>query len=279
GAGGGAAGAAGSAAGEASGAAGTKGTAGVMGTGGAGGPGTAGGVGGSSANGGGGAGGARVGTGGTGAIETDAGRDAPITSTSFTCNLVIGNSTTQQWFDGGFLTYPGIDATHWEMFFVAHHYIDAWADPNDSGWTTPLDMGRACARDATDPDRVIFIVTYAPPYPPESLYETDIASIVRNIEAKYAGVKRIEIMTLVRSPGNVATACSSTANNEQAIPAAEDQAIAAVAANPSFAGLVFAAPPFYIPKCLDFITDKPQYTTAGAADVAQVYGAYYAAHP
>jgi hypothetical protein len=202
-----------------------------------------------------------------------------VTLTPFTCNLVIGNSTTQQWFDGGFLTYPGIDATQWEMFFVAHHYIDAWADPNDSAWTTPLDMGHACARDATVPDRVIFIVTYAPPYPPESIYETETTSIVHNIEAKYAGVKRIEIMTLVRSPGNIATACSNAANNEQSIPAAEDQAIAAVAANPSFAGLVFAAPPFYVPGCLDFVTDKPQYTTEGAADVAEVYGAYYAAHP
>ena len=196
-----------------------------------------------------------------------------------TCNLVIGNSTTQQWFDGGFLTYPQIDATRWELFWVAHHYIDSWANPADSGWSTPFDSGHQCSRNATNPDRVIFIVTYAPPYPSEATYQTYITAIVNNIKSKYPGVRRIEITTLVRSPGNSETACSSKANNEQSIPAAEDQAIAAVAADSAFAGLVFALPPFYVKSCSDFQTDAPQYTTAGAADIAQVYGAYYAAHP
>jgi hypothetical protein len=86
-------------------------------------------------------------------------------------------------------------------------------------------------------------------------------------------------MTLVRSPGNVETACSSKADNEQSIPAAEDQAIAAVAASSTFTGLVSASPPFYVTACSDFLTDKPQYTTAGATDIANVYGAYYATHP
>jgi len=192
---------------------------------------------------------------------------------------VIGNSTTQQWFDGGFLSYPGIDPTHWELIWVAHHYIDSWASPSDSGWTTPLDMGHACAAGSTTPDRVIFIVTYAPPYPPETTYQTDTTSIVTDIQTKYPTVRRIEIMTLIRSPGNAETACSSAANNEQSIPAAEDQGIAAVAADPAFAGLVVALPPSYVPSCADFVTDGPQYTTAGAMDIAKVYGAYYAAHP
>ncbi|HVZ88233.1 MAG TPA: hypothetical protein VHG72_14775, partial [Polyangia bacterium] len=264
---------------------GTPGTGGAPGSGGAPGTGgTRGGAGNGDAGGrpagaGGQAGGAgHASTGGAGQTGMDAGRDVSST-TAFSCSLVIGNSTTQQWFEGGFLTYPGIDPTRWEMFFVAHHYIDAWADPTDSAWTTALDMGHACAHGATTPDRVIFIVTYAPPYPAESTYETDTTSIVRNIQTKYPGVERIELMTLVRSPGNVATACSTAANNEQSIPAAEDQGIAAVAANPTFAGVVVASPPFYVPTCADFVTDKPQYTTAGATDVAKVYGAYYAAHP
>ena len=222
----------------------------------------------------GGAGTSGAGTGGGGGAGAGGGGAG-----AFTCNLVIGNSTTQQWFDGGFLTHAGIDPTRWELLWVAHHYIDSWADPNDSGWTTALDMSHACAKGSTTPDRVIFIVTYSPPYPPEATYETDTTEIVNNIEAKYAGVKRVEIMTLVRSPGNVETACSSKANNEQSIPAAEDQGIAAVAANPAFAGLVFVSPPFYVTSCSDFVTDAPQYTTAGATDIANVYAAYYAAHP
>ena len=198
---------------------------------------------------------------------------------AFVCSLLIGNSTTQQWFDGGFLTYPGIDPTHWELYWVAHHYLDSWANPADTGWTTPLDMGHACASDSTTPDRVIFIATFAPPYPAEATYQTDLTSIVNNIKAKYSTVKRIELMTLIRSPGNSDTACSSKANNEQSIPPAEDDGIAAVAADPAFSGLVFALPPAYVSSCSDFLTDEPQYTAAGATDIAQVYGAYYAAHP
>jgi len=246
---------------------GRGGGGGSVGTGGSAGTGGRGGAAGSTGTGGSGAGGSAGGQGGSGA------------GGAFTCNLVIGNSTTQQWFDGGFLTHAGIDPTRWELFWVAHHYIDSWADPNDTGWTTALDMGHACVKGSTTPDRVIFIVTYAPPYPAEATYETDTTKIVNNIVAKYAGVKRVEIMTLVRSPGNVETACSSKANNEQSIPPAEDQGIAAVAANPAFAGLVFASPPFYVTSCSDFLTDAPQYTTGGATDIANVYGAYYAAHP
>jgi hypothetical protein len=193
---------------------------------------------------------------------------------------VIGNSTTQQWFDSGFLTHAGIDPTRWELFWVAHHYIDSWANPADAGWTTPLDMGHACSSDSTTPDRVIFIVTYAPPYPTETTYQTDLTSVVENIVSKYATVKRIELMTLIRAPGNSATACSSQANNEQSIPPAEDDAIATVAANTTAPGrLVVALPPAYVTICSDFLADAPQYTTAGATDIAQVYGAYYAAHP
>jgi hypothetical protein len=217
------------------------------------------------------------GAGDSSAGGADASSEAGAPPAAFTCNLLIGNSTTQQWFDDGFLTYPGIDPTHWELFWVAHHYIDSWANPNDTGWTMPFDMGHTCARDSATPDRVIFIVTYAPPYPPEATYQTDTTSIVNDIQAKYPTVQRIELMTLIRSPGNVSTACSSVADNEQSIPAAEDQGIAAVAADAAFAGLVFALPPFYVPSCSDFIANAPQYTTAGAMDIAAVYGAYYAA--
>ena len=177
------------------------------------------------------------------------------------------------------LSHVGIDPTRWELLWVAHHYVDSWANANDSGWTAPLDTNHACTNDSATPDRVIFIVTFAPPYPPEATYETDTTEIVNNIKTKYHAVKRIELMTLVRSPGNSDTVCSSKASNEQAVPAAEDQAIAAVAANPMFAGLVSASPPFYVVSCSDFVTDAPQYTTAGATDIADVFGGYYAAHP
>jgi hypothetical protein len=216
-----------------------------------------------------------AGAGGTGATGNGGARGTG-SGGPFTCSLVIGNTTTQQWFDGGFLTYPGIDATRFEMFFVGHHYIDAWANPADPAWNTALDNGHMCATDATTPDRVIFIATKAPPYPDESFYQTNMTAIVNDIEMKYPTVKRIELMTLIRAPNNVP--CTGTADSsEQVIPLAEDQGIAATAA--AFPGLVVALPPMYVPTCSDFITGMPQYTTAGAMDIAKVYGKYYAANP
>ncbi len=217
------------------------------------------------------------GAGGGGGPGRDAGAD--VTSREFGCTLVLGNTTTQQWFDGGFLTYPGIDAKRWELVVVGHHYVGAWADPNDAAWTAPLETGHACAQSAQMPDRVIFIVTQSPPFPPESTYQTQTNSVVQNIRSKYPGVRQIALGTLIRSPGNAPTACSTAADAEQSIPAAEDQAIAAVAAATAPAGLVVALPPLYVSTCADFVADHPQYTTAGAADVARVYGAYFAAHP
>ncbi len=215
----------------------------------------------------------------SGGGSSAAGAGGDTAPAAFSCNLVIGNSTTQQWFDGGFLTDAGIDGTRWELFYVAHHYLDSWADPSDPGWSTAFDLGHACESDSLAPESVIFIATFAPPYPSEATYQADLTSIAANIKAKYQTVKRIELMTLVRSPGNGDTACSSATSNEQAIPAAEDQAIAAVAADPAFAGLVVASPPFYVTACSDFLADQPQYTTAGATNIARVYSAYYALHP
>jgi hypothetical protein len=224
-------------------------------------------------------GGATSNTGGTTSAAPDAGGDVATSTSAYGCNLVFGNSTTQQWFDGGFLTYPGIDATRWELRAVAHHYIGSWASSTDSGWTAAFDNGHACSSDAQNPERVVFIVTQSPPYSTAAEYQKDLTAIVNNIKSKYSKVKRIELTTLIRSPGNKETACSSKSGNEQSIPAAEDQGIAAVAADPAFAGLVVALPPFYVTACSDFNPDAPQYTTAGATNIAKVYGAYWAANP
>ncbi len=218
---------------------------------------------------------AAVGDGGGGAPRSDGSTDAGATADSFACTLFVGNSTTQQFFDGGFLDYPGIDASKWELLWKADHYIDLWANPMDDAWNTPLDQGHACAASATMPDRVIFIVTRWPPEP-ESYYTTNLTSIVKIIQGKYPTVKRIDLVTLIRAPGN--KGCDGT-QSEQTIPLAEDQGVSATVA--AFPGLVFSVPPQYVPQCADFVSaTAPQYSpTPGAGDVAKVYGQYFATNP
>jgi hypothetical protein len=202
-----------------------------------------------------------------------------------TCTLFVGPSPMMQWFRGGFLQQPGIDATKFEMIWVAHHYTDAWAKPGDSGWNTALDMGHACASNAMTPDRVAFMATQWS-HTTAAQWEADFSGIVANIQKKWPAVKRIELMASTSAPGNKPCPAAGGKNNETIVPQIGYDAIDAMPAK--FPGLVFALPRFEVPNCSDFIGNgtAPQYApnataTTGPAvlDVAKMFAAYFAAHP
>lgn len=200
----------------------------------------------------------------------------------FTCTLFVGPSTMGQWFNGGFLSYPGIDPARWELIMVAHHYTDAWAVPGDPAWKTPV--SHPCVNGAASPDRVAFMATQWTENT-AAQWEADFAGIVANIRAQWPEVKRIELMPSTCAPGNQLCPVPG-ASSETVIPAYGYAAIDAMPAK--YPGLVFSTPHFEVPKCSDFIGNgtAPQYApdataTTGPAvlDVANVFGAYYAAHP
>jgi hypothetical protein len=220
------------------------------------------------------------------AANADAGEapDAGGPSAGFACNLLVGPSPMMQWFEGGFLKYPGIDPTKWELISVAHHYTDAWAKPGDSAWNTAFDKGHACAQGAMMPERVIFQATQWS-HTTAAEWEKDLAGIIENIKTKWPGVKRIELMASTSAPGNMPCPAAGGKNNETIIPTIGYQAIDAMPAK--YPGLVVALPHFEVP-CNDFIGNgtAPQYApsataTTGAAvmDVAAIFGKYFAAHP
>jgi hypothetical protein len=212
----------------------------------------------------------------------DAGPSAP--AGGFSCTLLVGPSPMLQWFRGGFLQYPGIDPTKFELISVAHHYTDAWAKPGDSAWNTPLDQNHACAANAMAPDRVAFMATQWS-HTTAAEWEADLSGIVNNIKSKWPGVKRIELMASTSAPGNKPCPAAGGKNNETIVPTIGYEAIEAMPAK--FPGLVVALPHFEV-ACMDFIGNgtAPQYApsataTSGPAvmDVAKVFGTYYAAHP
>jgi hypothetical protein len=288
--GGGGAAASGGAGGRGAGGSGTGGAAdtGGAGAGGAGTPGTGGvGTGGAADT-----GGAGVGAGGAGGVggasggdagEADVASDAP--AGGFTCTLFVGPSPMMQWFRGGFLKHPGIDAGRYQLIWVAHHYTDAWGAPGDSGWNTALDQGHACAQNAMAPDRVAFMATQWS-YTTAAQWEKDLTGIVANIKAKWPAVKRIELMASTSAPGNKPCPAAGGKNNETIIPPFAYEALDAMPAK--FPGLVVALPHFEVPACSDFIGNgtAPQYApnpnaTSGPAvmDIVGVFGSYYATHP
>jgi hypothetical protein len=212
------------------------------------------------------------------------GSDSAGPPAGFTCNLLVGPSPMMQWFDGGFLQHPGIDPAKWELIWVAHHYTDAWGAPGDAAWNTAFDKGHACAQNAKAPDRVSFMATQWS-HTTAAQWEADLTGIVDNIKAKWPSVKRIELMASTSAPGDKPCPAAGGKNNETIIPQFGYDAIDAMPAK--FPGLVFALPHFEV-ACSDFIGDgtAPQYApnasaTTGPAvtDVANIFGAYFAAHP
>jgi hypothetical protein len=233
----------------------------------------------------------------------DAGADAPVesdgSSGEFTCNLLLGLSSTGEWVNqGGFLTL--VDGTRWEAITKEHEYVQLFADPTDTIWTQhfdPPDAGvpHSCAANSTTPDRVIVVVfatntdttynDFADPTDPtvQAAWVTILGSVVTTVQSKYTSVKRIELMTMIRGPGTSGpgTDCmpAATTTHEDIVEPWVDNAIAIVAQNnPS---LVFAAQKFYVGDCSWFATNGgPHFLPGGRPDlVAQMVAAYYTLHP
>jgi hypothetical protein len=189
-----------------------------------------------------------------------------------------------QWFNGGFLTYPGIDPTRWELIEVAHHYTNDWAVPGDSAWDTPV--SHPCGQSSANPDRIAFMATQWTETT-AAQWETDFDGIIKNIQTKWPMVKRIELMPSTSAPGDMlCPTATPSASSETIVPAYGYAAIDAMPAK--YPGLVFSTPHFEVPNCSDFIGSgaAPQYapdanatTGTAVAEVAAVFGAYYAAHP
>jgi hypothetical protein len=95
-------------------------------------------------------------------------------------------------------------------------------------------------------------------------WEQRLEAAVATIRAKRPGARRIELMTMLRGPGN--QTCGSVMTVVQPYV---DEAIAAVVAR--HPGLVVAAPKVYLKTCEPFLKGGPHYTEEGMAAVAKAY--------
>ena len=94
-----------------------------------------------------------------------------------------------------------------------------------------------------------------------------------NLKAKYTGLKRIDLMTVIRGAGNQLCAMAPAAGETIVIPPELDAALAAAAAQ--FPNLVFVAPKFEAANCAAFSGGGPHLTAAGNAAVARNISAYF----
>jgi hypothetical protein len=191
---------------------------------------------------------------------------APEAQTDFTCTLVIGINATEEWYSKGFEAL--VDDARWELIKVHSGFVTVWADPGARAWSTP--PSSPCANNAGAPDRVIFVglqfdfTTLEQWLPP-------LRAVVKNLQARYPGVKRIELATFVRAPGNVA--CAQAAPKRSTIAPAEDAAIEVVAKeNP---GLVTIAPKLEAAACDEYSNNPPHPSPTGGAAWAKRMAEHY----
>jgi hypothetical protein len=192
---------------------------------------------------------------------------------TFTCSQITAMTLTREWFLAGFETDAGIINGRWQLKAREHGYITEWANPNSDFWNQALES--PCTAGSTNPDHVVLtVLSWAPACcTTQPQWEQQVEAAVTNLVAKYTALKRIDLMTVIRGPGNQLCPTPPAANETIALPAELDAALAAVASK--HAGLVYVTPKFEAPNCAAFSGGGPHLTTAGNTAVAKDIAAHF----
>ena len=202
------------------------------------------------------------------AADAGAGAEAaappPAGTEEFVCTRLIGINATAEWY-GAFDTM--VDGARWELVRVHSGYVDKWADPKSEFWATAPTS--PCMRNSGNPDRIIF-VGLKWEYTMASQWLPHLTAVVNNMKAKYPALKRVELGTFVRAPGN--KPCPPNNPYRSSIYPGQDEANAMVAA--AMPDLVRVHPKFEVKACSDF-QNSPHLSTAGRRVVAGIYADHY----
>ena len=161
----------------------------------------------------------------------------------FTCSWVLGIHTTSEWYAAGFETM--VDDARWQVSGLEMAQFE-WKNAGFGGWNSA--PGSPCAMNSKTPDRIVFTgVDSGSTTVDQFLPQYD--SVINIIKTKFPSVKRIDLMTLARAPGDVECKGANRSGSSWIRPG-QDQAIAMeVMKNPGF---VFATPKFEVKACSDF---------------------------
>jgi hypothetical protein len=199
-----------------------------------------------------------------GAADKKAGKAEDKAAAPFACTQIMGVSVTGDWFGAGF--EKGVDEKRFQAITRKHAFIQLWGDPKDPIWTEPVVS--PCAEHSANPDRVVF-TTVNWEFKTTDQWVDAMTKVVKVLQAKYSNLRRIELLTMLRAPGN------KTCGNDMSVVAPPiDEAIGKVVA--AFPNLVKPGPKLEAPSCDVFTKGGPHYTPEGMAAVAKVYAGHYA---
>ena len=221
----------------------------------------------------GGAGNAGAPSGGTGNAGAPSGGmgGSGTSAKNFTCNQVIGIDSTSEWFTSGFENQVPNDK--WQIIYHHPGYVENWANDDDEVWG--LSPTSACTMNTKNPDRVIFNI-YSETLKDKASLVIAINQAIQNFKTAYSNLKRIDILTMTRSPDNMP--CQA-GQNGAVVAQYVDDAVAEVVAASTGAPQLVASPKFKAMDCSIFKDGGPHFTDAGKPVAAKIYGDYYSTEP
>jgi hypothetical protein len=182
----------------------------------------------------------------------------------FVCTQVMGVSVTADWFGAGF--EEGLDGSRWQAVTRQHAFVQLWADPKSDLWSIP--PVSPCAARAGDPDRVLFTAVNWE-YKTADEWAAALEKVVGTLRQKYPGLRRIELLTMLRGPGN-----ATCGDPRSVVQPFVDEAVTRVAsAHPD---IVRVGPKLEAP-CDLFLKGGPHFVAAAMPAVARIYRAHYTA--
>lgn len=189
-----------------------------------------------------------------------AARAAAAGADDYRCTQVIGVSVTGDWWNAGF--EKGINGDRWQVLWRKQAFVELWADPASELWK--LAPQSPCASGADAPDRVIFTAVNWT-FTSGAEWTPALQKAVDTIKAKYPQVRRIELVTMLRGPGN-----QTCGNLKTVVQPYIDEAVATVVAA---SGPLVVAGPKVETSCEVFVKGGPHFSEAGMARVADLYRA------
>jgi len=188
------------------------------------------------------------------------------TAKDFTCSWVLGITTTGEWYRAGFETV--VDNARWQVTPIEMGHLEKWADPANPIWQSGIQS--PCTTNSKTPDRIVYMAVKYEWTTVEQFLPAYIA-VINNIKTKYPSVKRVDLMTYARGPGDVECKGANRSNDSWIKPV-QDQAAAMAAA--MFPGFVFIAPKWEVKSCADFGL-CPHISGAANQLLAKTIGEYF----